>query len=59
MNCKLALKLSDFVRGQGEIRFESGAYTIVSEHFESDFNTALGQKIMVLKSVLPVGLADA
>jgi hypothetical protein len=27
------------------IRFKSGAYTIVREHFEVDHNTAIGQKI--------------
>jgi hypothetical protein len=59
MNRKLALKLLDFVRGQGKIRFKSGAYTVVREHFESDFNKGLGQKMMVLKSLLPVCFADA
>ena len=56
---KPAFRALDLVRWQGLSRFESGAYTIVREHFESDFNTALGQKIMVLKPVLAVGFADA
>jgi len=41
----------DFVRGYGAIRFKSGAYTTVREHFKSDRNTALGQKINIMKSV--------
>jgi hypothetical protein len=41
----------DFVRGQGFIRFKSGAHTVVREHFETDYNTALGQKIIVCKPV--------
>ena len=32
----------DFNRGHGEIRFENGAYTIVREYFEPNFNTAPG-----------------
>jgi hypothetical protein len=40
---KLALKLSDPVRGQGAIWFKSGAYTIVSEHFEPNRNAAIGK----------------
>ena len=34
------------------IRFESGTYTVVREHFKSDHNTAIGQEISVLKPVL-------
>ncbi len=37
------LKIVDHVQGQGENRFESRAYTLVFEHFESDFNTAIGR----------------
>jgi hypothetical protein len=36
-----------FVRGQGAIRFKSGAYTEVREHFEADRNTAIGQNMRV------------
>jgi hypothetical protein len=36
-------KIVDYVQGQGENRFNSGAYTLVFEHFESVFNTALGR----------------
>ena len=35
-------KPSDFSRGHGEIRFENGAYTVVREYFEPNFNTAPG-----------------
>jgi len=38
-------KTSAFVRGQGAIRFKSGAYTLVREHFELGCNAAIGQKI--------------
>jgi hypothetical protein len=34
---KAVLKIVDHVEGQGENRFYSG-YTLVFEHFESDFN---------------------
>ena len=34
------------------IRFKSGAYTAVREHFKSDHNTAIGQEIIALKPVL-------
>ena len=37
------LKIVDYVQGQGENRFKSGAYTVVFEHFESVCNTALGR----------------
>ncbi len=37
---KLAAKALDFVRWQGASRFESGAYTIVREHFKATRNTA-------------------
>ena len=37
----------DLAREQGGIRFKSGAYTIVREHFESDSNTAIGQEMTV------------
>ena len=36
-------KIVDNAQGQGENRFKSGAYTLVFEHFESVFNTALGR----------------
>ncbi len=36
---KTDLKLLDLVREQGEIRFKSGAYTLVREHFEADLCT--------------------
>jgi hypothetical protein len=36
-------KIVDQVKGQGENRFKSGAYTLVFEHFESVFNKALGR----------------
>ncbi len=36
-------KIVDHVQGQGKSRFKSGAYTLVFEHFESVFNTALGR----------------
>jgi len=36
-------KIVDYVQGQGKNRFKSGAYTLVFEHFESVFNTALGR----------------
>ncbi len=42
MKFKEVLKIADHVQGQGENRFKSGAYTIVFEHFESVFNTAIG-----------------
>jgi hypothetical protein len=38
-------KALDFVRWQGVIRFKSGAYTAVREHFKSDRNAARGQKM--------------
>jgi hypothetical protein len=40
---KAVLKIVGGVQGQGKNRFKSGAYTIVFEHFESVFNTALGR----------------
>ncbi len=39
-------------------RFKNGAYTIVREYFEPDYNTALGQEMAVCKTVL-VDLATA
>ncbi len=36
-------KIVDHAQGQGENRFNSEAYTLVFEHFESVFNTALGR----------------
>ena len=45
------LKPLDFVREQGAEPLKSGAYTLVREHFEWVRNTALGQKIKVLKVV--------
>ena len=40
-----------FVREQGAGPLKSGAYTIVREHFEWARNTALGQKMKVLKVI--------
>jgi hypothetical protein len=40
---KVISKIVDHAQGQGENRFKSGAYTVVFEHFESVFNTALGR----------------
>jgi hypothetical protein len=40
-----AYKSLDLVRGQGGIRFKSGAYTSVREHFETDHNAAIGQEM--------------
>ena len=37
------LKIVAYVQGQGTNRFESGAYTIVFEHFESVCNAAIGR----------------
>jgi len=51
-------KCLDFRLGQGEIRFENGAYTLVREYFETDRNTALGQEMTVFITVL-VDLAKA
>jgi hypothetical protein len=42
----------DFVRGQGVGRFESGAYTIVREHFETTHNAAIRTKDEALKAGL-------
>ena len=42
---KSDLKTSDHARRQGAIRFKSGAYTIVREHFESDRNAAFGYEM--------------
>ena len=36
-------KIVDHVQGQGINRFESRAYTLVFEHFESVYNTAIGR----------------
>ncbi|MDX1708621.1 MAG: hypothetical protein R3274_08480, partial [Desulfobacterales bacterium] len=36
-------KIVDHAQGQGANRFESGAYTLVFEHFESVFNAAIGR----------------
>ena len=40
------------------IRFKSGAYTLVREHFKADRNKALEQEMIVFKTVL-VYLATA
>jgi glutathione synthase/RimK-type ligase-like ATP-grasp enzyme len=37
------LKIVDHVQGQGVNRFESRAYTLVFEHFESVYNTGIGR----------------
>jgi hypothetical protein len=47
VDVKLAFKPLGFDRGQDVIRFKSGAYTPVREHFESNHNAAHGQKMMV------------
>jgi len=39
---RIGFKILDYVRGQGVIRFKSGAYTSVREHFEADHNVAIG-----------------
>jgi hypothetical protein len=44
---ELAFKPFDFGCGQGAIRFKSGAYTSVREHFEANRNAVHGQKMMV------------
>jgi hypothetical protein len=38
---EVSSKIVDYAQGQGENRFKSGAYTLVFEHFESVFNTAI------------------
>jgi hypothetical protein len=48
---KLVLKLLGLARGQGVVRFKSGAYTIVREHFEPVHNAVIGQEMIVLKPV--------
>jgi hypothetical protein len=45
-------KALDFVRWHGASRFENGAYTIVIEYSKAACNTASGQKMKFLKSVL-------
>ena len=52
---ELVSKQLDLVRGQGTVGFESGAYTIVLEHFESDCNIAIRQEMKLWK---PVHYAD-
>jgi hypothetical protein len=49
---KPILKIVDNAQGQGENRFKSGAYTLVFEHFESVFNTALGRYMHFINSFL-------
>jgi hypothetical protein len=46
INAKLAFRPLGFDCGQGVIRFKSGAYTPVREHFESNRNAVHGQKMM-------------
>ena len=48
---KLVSKLLGLARGQGVVRFKSGAYTIVREHFEPVHNAVIGQEMIVLKPV--------
>jgi len=38
-------KASECVRGQGVIRFKSGAYTVVCEYFEPDCNAVMEHKM--------------
>jgi hypothetical protein len=38
---KIGFKRLDDIRGQGLIRFKSGAYTVVREYFETDYNAAI------------------
>ncbi len=45
------MKALDFVRERDVRPLKSRAYTVVREHFEWTRNTALGQKIKVLKIV--------
>ncbi len=45
------VKPLDFVRERDARPLESGAYTIVREHFEGACNKALGQKMKVLQVV--------
>ena len=40
---KTVFKIADHAQGQGENQFESGAYTLVFEHFELVFNEGLGR----------------
>ena len=49
---KTVLKLPDFVREQGAICFENGAYTTVREYFKADCNAASGQKMVIYKQFL-------
>jgi hypothetical protein len=44
---KTVIKTPEFFRGQGAIRFKSGAYTQVREHFEPNWNAVI-VKIMVV-----------
>ena len=37
---------------KGVIRFKSGAYTLVREHFVTDHNTAIEQNMEVFKYIL-------
>ena len=39
------LKIADHVQGQGVTRVESGAYTLVREHFNSRDNAAIGREM--------------
>jgi hypothetical protein len=47
--CKLVSEGPGFVRGQGAIRLKSGAYTAVCEHFESNRNAGIWQKMGLAK----------
>ncbi len=40
---KAVSKIVDYVQGQGIPRIESGAYTLVREHFNSRVNAAIGR----------------
>jgi hypothetical protein len=44
---KIGIKRLDDIRGQGLIRFKSGAYTIVREYFEAAYNAAIGYQMRV------------
>ncbi len=45
------VKPLDFVRERDAGLLESGAYTVVREHFERARNKALGQKMKVLQII--------
>ena len=44
-NIRTHLKKVDQVSGQDANRFESGAYTVVCEHFESAYDEPIGREL--------------